>query len=124
MAELSVVGSDASEPAAVPCFDDFWLLYPRRVARKDAVKAWARLSDEQQVDALIACVAWMYVWKQKDPEYLPHGSTWLNGWRWEDELPFGYAPIKRAEAEPGKPFVKGVMPDHVRAMLAKLRSKP
>ena len=26
------------------------------------------------------------VWKDKDQQYIPHPSTWLNGQRWEDEV--------------------------------------
>jgi hypothetical protein len=26
------------------------------------------------------------VWKDKEQQYIPHPSTWLNGKRWEDEI--------------------------------------
>ena len=30
-------------------FDEFYSKYPKKVARKDAVKAWSRLTAEQQL---------------------------------------------------------------------------
>ena len=74
-----------SEPR--PSFDDFWALYPRRVARKHAAKMWSRLSDEDAWKALDAIKEWRKVWADKDPEYIPHAGSWLNGERWTDELP-------------------------------------
>ena len=70
-----------------PQWDDFWTLYPRRVAKKDALKAWSRLKPAQQMAAIVACAAWRRVWATKDLDYLPYPATWINGERWEDELP-------------------------------------
>lgn len=108
-----------------PTFDDFWTLYPKRVARKDAVKAWGRLSEAQQVEAITAAASWRRVWADKDQQFIPHGATWLNGERFYDELPAGFTGNGSAshmafgEAETPKP--RTAIPDHVRALLAKLR---
>lgn len=70
-----------------PTFDDFWLMYPRKVAKKAARKEWDRLTPTQQMDALVALLDWRKVFANRDEEKVPHGSTWLHGERWEDELP-------------------------------------
>lgn len=130
-AELRAVGSATGDSASVApdiSFDDFWLLYPRRVAKKDARKMWGRVPAELHVEVLTALVAWRQVWSDKDPEYLPHPATWLNGERWEDELPAGYRsspPVAKngAVARDQPPPVRTAIPEHVRALLAKLRGK-
>lgn len=113
-----------SEPAPDP-FADFWLLYPRRVAKKDAIKAWNRIPDTLHVRILTALVAWRAVWRDKDAEYLPYPASWLNGERWEDELPqeFRRSHLSHVPAQPNAPTERTQMPDHVRALLAKLRTK-
>ncbi len=106
-------------------FDDFWLLYPRRVAKKDARRAWARIPAAQHMAILEALVAWRPVWRDKDPQYLPHAATWLNGERWEDELPEQYRArhLSHLPVEPSAQSERSIMPDKVRQMLAKLRGK-
>jgi hypothetical protein len=69
-------------------FDEFWALYPRKVAKAVARKAFARLTEQQQLDACKAIDDHIVYWKVKEVEleFIPHPSTWLNGERWEDEL--------------------------------------
>ena len=106
-----------------PDFQDFWLLYPRRVARKDALKAWGRLSPAQQVAAITALVEWRRVWATKDLDYLPYPATWIRGERWEDELPPEYMRTHAAHVAAQLPeqTARTVMPEHVKALLVKLR---
>ena len=69
-------------------FADFWALYPRRVAKQAAVKAWVKLHPAGDLrvkilEALAAQVTGEYA--HREPEKIPHAATWLNGRRWEDE---------------------------------------
>lgn len=70
-------------------FADFWAMYPRRVAKRVAEKAWSKLTPEEQRAAVIALPDHIRYWRQTDrsDELIPHASTWLNQGRWEDELP-------------------------------------
>lgn len=124
MTALQLVDKETGELSA-PDFADFWCLYPRRVAKKDALKAWSRMKPEQQLAAIVACAAWRKVWAGKDLDYLPYPASWLRGERWEDELPPEYrqSTAAHAPAELPEQAARTVMPDHVRALLAKLRSK-
>jgi len=69
-------------------FNEFWKLYPRKVSKKMAEKAWNRLSKLKQADALEALPNHIQYWKLKntETEYIPHATTWINQGRWEDEL--------------------------------------
>jgi hypothetical protein len=110
---------------AAPDFSDFWLLYPRRVARKDAITAWMKLTPNQQIQAVVAMVDWRRVWAKKDLDYVPHAATWLNGWRFEDELPVDPTVSCSAHVAADIPeqTARTSMPEHVKALLAKLRGK-
>jgi hypothetical protein len=69
-------------------FNDFYKLYPKKVARKDAEKAWNKLTYEQQTQALTAITNHVAYWNATNTEkaFIPHPSTWLNGFRFEDEI--------------------------------------
>ena len=75
-------------PTVSKMFDEFWSAYPRKVAKAVARKAFARLTEQQQLDACKAISNHVAYWKTKETEleFIPHPSTWLNGERWEDEL--------------------------------------
>lgn len=123
MTALQLVDRDTGE-LAPPDFADFWTLYPRRVARKDALKAWGRLKPAQQMAAIVACAAWRRVWATKDLDYLPYPATWINGERWDDELPpeFTQSHGSHVAAALPEPTARTVMPEHVKALLAKMRN--
>jgi hypothetical protein len=67
-------------------FEQFWKLYPRRVAKKAAEKAFARALKAVAVETLIAG-AQSYARRMEgtEPEFVAHASSWLNGERWADE---------------------------------------
>lgn len=78
MAELALV---QSEPVAdeQPTFADFWLLYPKRIARMEAEKAWQKLSAAQCVEAVTGLLSWRAVWiAESRLQFVPNASTWLN----------------------------------------------
>jgi hypothetical protein len=69
-------------------FATFWELYPRKVSRKAAEKAWNRLSRSDQEEALKALPNHIKYWQLKDTdkEFICHATTWLNQARFEDEI--------------------------------------
>lgn len=79
-------GVDA--PETVPTFDTFWAIWPKREAKKDALRAWAKLRPDQQTAAIKALPAHVQRWRSEGRarNHIPHPATWLNGERWEDEL--------------------------------------
>ena len=69
-------------------FEDWWALYPRKVARAEAKKAWSRMSDADRAAAMEALPAHVRYWEAAGTgrEYIPHPATWLRGERWADEI--------------------------------------
>ena len=107
-------------------FDSFWLLYPRKVCKKDARKAWDRVAPADRPKAIEAVAAWRRIWANKEIEYVPHAASWLNGERWEDELPKGITSTSASHvafAPPEKPQPKSELPEHVKALIAKLKAQ-
>lgn len=79
-----------NEPPPPPGFGDFWALYPRRVGKDDALKAWAK--HKPPIAKVRAALLWqIQAWDDESPprpiEKIPHPTTWLNGRRWNDEPP-------------------------------------
>ena len=69
-------------------FATFWELYPRKVAKRAAEKAWNRLSKQDQDEALKALPNHIKYWqlKETEKEFICYAQTWLNQGRWEDEI--------------------------------------
>lgn len=70
-------------------FSVFWKAYPRKVSPANAKKSFAKLKvDQQLLEKMLRAIEQQKrtVWLDKDPQYIPHPSTWLNGERWEDEV--------------------------------------
>ena len=73
-----------------PGFTEFWDVYPRKVAKQNAIKAWKKtgaLDSQALTDTIIADVNRRVnsEWKGKELQYIPHPATYLNQRRWEDE---------------------------------------
>ena len=126
MGEVVAINEPQQE-LSTDLFDEFWLIYPRHIAKKRAQTAWRQLNRASKVAALSALVHWRRIWVRRDePEFIPYPSSWLKGERWEDELPSDYNPPRpaahTAAVLPGK-VERAEIPEHVKAMLAKLRAK-
>ena len=72
-------------------FTRFWSAYPRHTGKQAAEKAFLRLNPDDDLLGimLMAITAWSKSeqWTKDGGQYIPHPATWLNGRRWEDELP-------------------------------------
>lgn len=84
-------GKAASLPKYRPeWFERFWALYPRHTAMAAAVKAWDKLKPDLELCRVMANAIRAQIkspqWRE-GPEHIPHPSTWLNGARWQDEMP-------------------------------------
>lgn len=69
-------------------FEDFWEKYPRKVAKKTAMQAFAKLPIDEQELAVDTLDTHLEYWKLKETEsdFIPHPATWLNQGRYFDEL--------------------------------------
>lgn len=69
-------------------FNRFYDRYPLHKGRAAAIKAWDKLKPSYDLCVRMAAALERDMrseqW-QKDKQYIPHPSSWLNGRRWEDE---------------------------------------
>lgn len=82
----------ASAPAAgepPEGFTEFWDAYPRRDARLNALKAWAKVSarDHQAILADVKRRCGSDQWRKEGGKFVPLPATYLRGERWKDEAP-------------------------------------
>jgi len=72
-------------------FDVFWKAYPRKVAKEDAIKAWTKLKvNAELAEKIMAALERFKVspdWVKDKGEFIPYPASWLNGHRFNDELP-------------------------------------
>jgi predicted transcriptional regulator len=59
-------------------FETFWLLYPKRIAKADALKAWNKAIKKKTADELIALTKAYSESKLPDMTYIPYPASWLN----------------------------------------------
>lgn len=68
-------------------FEQLWSLYPRKVGKGQARKAFKAASKKADFyDLLPKLMDYVQTLEGKDKQYIPHLATWLNGERWEDEV--------------------------------------
>ena len=69
-------------------FERWWLAYPLRVAKGKARKLYLKIRAKLDADTLEAAARrYAAAVAGKDPEFIAHPTTWLNGERWLDEPP-------------------------------------
>ncbi len=73
-------------PVYSPQFEEFWLLWPRRVAKLAAWKSWCAWNCDTIPELLPALKLQLPAFCQRDIDHVPHATTWINQRRWEDEV--------------------------------------
>lgn len=72
-------------------FARFWAHYPKRVSKKDARIAWAKLDPSPAVvDRMIAALTWQVqqpAWTKDNGQFIPYPASWIHAERWNDEAP-------------------------------------
>ena len=71
-------------------FSEFWRIYPRKVGKQAALKAWSKLKPSAELtQAILQAVEYQRTspqWTKDGGQYIPNPATWLNQGRWEDEV--------------------------------------
>jgi uncharacterized protein YdaU (DUF1376 family) len=74
--------------SAMTEFDTFWKIYPKKVGKDAARKAFEKRNpDDKLLAAMIRAVRSQMdsdAWKADGGKYIPHPTTWLNQGRWQD----------------------------------------
>ena len=69
-------------------FLEFWNVWPVKISKASAEKAWSKLSQADRVDAIQSAAMWFDRWRQSNPQANPiHPASFLNQKRWTDEIP-------------------------------------
>ena len=96
------------EPSTVDSdWETFWSVYPRKTGKQNAEKAWNKLSTIDREHAVQHIHHHVRHWQAAGtaPQFIPHPATWLNGRRWQDELPT----ITSTNSAPGMDAVKRIL---------------
>lgn len=68
-------------------FDEFWMIYPRKVAKGNAQKAWTKAVKRASVEEILAGARRYAEARQgQDNQFTAHPASWLNGDRWADDF--------------------------------------
>jgi hypothetical protein len=69
-------------------FNNLWAMYPRKVNKRMAEKAFSKLNLMEQEQAIEAMPNHIAYWKSQDTQlaFIPHLASWLNAYRFEDEI--------------------------------------
>lgn len=78
------------KPSALPNgFAEFWSAYPKKDGKEEAIKAWKKL---ENVDELLPTIidsvnekSRSEAWLKDGGRFIPYPSTWINGRRWADQ---------------------------------------
>jgi hypothetical protein len=66
-------------------FAQWYAVYPKQVDKKKAISAFAKAMKRITYERLMVLTKnYALSVQEKNPQYLPHPSTWLDGDRWED----------------------------------------
>lgn len=95
-------------------FDEFWQAYPKKRAKDDAMKAFAkRKPDRDLLDQMLKAIETQKRsddWLKDNGQFIPYPATWLNDARWMDERTVVYQPSREPD-----PQLEKIKQDRARA---------
>lgn len=85
-----------SSPATPPMeFDSFWAIYPKKVAKQAALKAWTKATkhvDPETITAGAKRYAEFTANERTEKKFIKSPDGWLNAGRWEDDTEPAHTP--------------------------------
>lgn len=79
---------EAETDSCASRFEAFWSAYPRKKAKGDAERRWAKLNPGEQLTAQILAAVergkTSADWLKEGGQFIPHPATWLHDKGWED----------------------------------------
>jgi len=80
-------------------FDEFWSEYPKKVEKKKAMAVFNKINpDDDLFSTMIEAIKKQKQSDQWQRGFVPNPTTWLNGERWNDDIP------KAPQASPTKKY--------------------
>ena len=124
---LSRPMNHSNEPSIETPFDLFWNAYPKKIAKKAALKAWTQATKDTDPNVIIASAQAYAKDKTRQEAYTAYPATWLNAGRWMDEVTVAKPPVvvdrydaREYEARKAKAVP---MPQEVKDLLAQITNK-
>jgi len=81
-------GNEASRVDDASMFEQFWLAYPKKKAKDDALKAFDKRKPGQELlNSMLAAIAAQSRsddWTKDGGKFIPYPATWINDGRWTD----------------------------------------
>ena len=107
--ETETEGEGEIPPNSPPAgdFEKFWAVYPKKVGKQAARKAFERIKGVP-VETMIRAVEYQRSteqWRKNNGEFIPHPTSWLNRGGWEDEIPQYWD--SSASAVGSRPYPRG-----------------
>ena len=68
-------------------FNIFYKEYPRKIGKHNALKVFTKINPDKELLDKIMLALKEQKKNWRDIKFTPHPATWLNGKRWEDEIP-------------------------------------
>ena len=73
-------------------FNRFWEVYPKKVAKENAEKAWKKINPSEELASTIVQAVKTQIsvdGRFRETRFTPHPATWLNGHEWENSYEKG-----------------------------------
>lgn len=86
-AQLAAKEAKKGQLAEDPLFEKFWQLYPRKVGRVDARRAWNQLTAADRQMALLRAALYREVWDlapEDRKQFVKYPASWIRARAWED----------------------------------------
>lgn len=79
-------------------FEEWWALYPRKIAKGTARRAYVKARKKTDADTLKSAIR-RFAAKVvgKEAEFIPYAASWLNGERWGDEDRVNVEPAQESQ---------------------------
>ena len=110
------ISRDVADDAS---FDQFWNVYPLRVAKDAARKAWPKALERSSFAEILTGAERYRDDPNRDQGFTKHPATWLNGGCWDDDP----LPLRRSSA-PARAPVADRNRDRIRSRLDRLDGAP
>ncbi|MGH9680886.1 MAG: hypothetical protein ACRD4Y_13130, partial [Candidatus Acidiferrales bacterium] len=69
-------------------FEEFWNVYPRKLNKRRAARAWKKIESSEARIVLASVEDWKKTdqWSRDGGRYIPYPATFLNDRRWDDQF--------------------------------------
>lgn len=83
----TIYKEDNKKTNNIDSFEKFWEIYPRKIGKAAALKAFDKAIKKADSARIIESLEnWVYRGNLPEMQFIPHPTTWLNQERWQDDL--------------------------------------